>query len=147
MEFKKENFTDSFDESIPLLFEHWEEIAHYPDIKLDPDVKKYTALQESGSLRVFTARVEGKLVGYSVYIVGHNIHYRESLQAKQDVIFIHKDHRGLGFKFIKFCDDQLREEGVQAVYHHVKAQHNWGRMLLRQGYELVDLIYAKRLDL
>ena len=53
---------------------------------------------------------------------------------------------GAGERFIRYCDEQLRAQGVQAVYHHVKAKQSFGPTLTRQGYELVDLIYAKRLD-
>jgi hypothetical protein len=41
---------------------------------------------------------------------------------------------------------RLALEGIQVVYHHVKAAHNFGKMLERMDYKLVDLIYAKRLD-
>jgi hypothetical protein len=52
----------------------------------------------------------------------------------------------MGGRFIKWCDEQLRAEGVAVVYHHIKAAHNFGPMLERFGYELVDLIYSRRLN-
>lgn len=134
-------------EAMPLLYMHWKEIAHYQDIKLEPAFDKYEQLDAEGALRVYTARDDGGLlIGYSVYFLRYNLHYRSSLNALQDVLFIHPNHRGMGGKFIKWCDEQLKEEKVQAVYHHVKAQHNFGPLLERMGYELVDLIYARRLD-
>ena len=60
--------------------------------------------------------------------------------------FIDKEKRGFGGKFILWCDDELRKEGVQVVYHHIKAAHNWGKMIERLGYQLQDLIYCRRLD-
>jgi N-acetylglutamate synthase-like GNAT family acetyltransferase len=61
---------------------------------------------------------------------------------------VHPEYRstGAGPDLIRYCDEQLRADGCQAVYHHVKAAHNFGPLLKRMGYELVDLIYAKRLD-
>jgi hypothetical protein len=47
---------------------------------------------------------------------------------------------------IRYADMQLKEDGVQVVYHHSKVAHNIGPLLERMGYEAVDLIYAKRLD-
>ena len=80
--------------------------------------------------------------------MNHNIHYQDSLQALQDVIYVDRELRGngIGKEFIKWCEEQLRADGVQAIYQHVKNKHNFGPMLETMGYELVDLIYAKRLD-
>ena len=98
-------------------------------------------------LRVFTARTpENELVGYAVYFVRPHLHYKSSLNAFQDILYIRKDVRGLGGSFIFWCDDQLRKEGVQVVAQHIKAAHNFGPLLEKVGYTLMDLIYVKRLD-
>lgn len=146
--FSQEQFrADLWREATPLLIAHWREIAHFQDIQLDPDLTLYHAAQEAGMVRCYTARDAGVLVGYAIFFVRTNPHYRRSLQATQDVLFLDPSRRGLtGARFIQWCDEQLQAEGVQAVYHHVKAEHNFGSMLERMGYELVDLIYARRLD-
>lgn len=135
-------------EAAELLHAHWDEVAHYKDIRLNPDIPKYKALEDSGCFRSYTVRFKktNLLIGYAIFAVNYNMHYKDSKQAVQDVLFIHKDYRGFGRKFIEWCDEKLREEGVQAVYHHVKAAHNFGPMLERMGYQLVDYIYARRLD-
>jgi len=136
-----------FRELMPLLEKHYEEIAHHKDVPLDPDWQQYEKLEQINALRVFTARdADGRLVGYAVYFVRHNIHYRSSLQALQDILFIDPAVRGFGAKFILWCDKQLAAEGVHITYHHVKAAHNFGPMLERLGYNLVDLIFTKRLE-
>lgn len=147
MMFAIEGLTQSLvDEMIPLLKNHWREIAHYQEIELDPDWDSYFKLQESGLLRVFTVRDEGKLKGYAAFFVRPNIHYRQSKQANQDVIFLSKEVRGgTGSKFIDFCDNQLADEGCEVVYHHVKAAHNFGPLLESKGYKLIDLIYGRKL--
>lgn len=145
--FQKESVAQVIGEIEPLLHKHWHEIAHYKDIPLNPDWSRYIQVEEAGALRVFTVRKNEKLIGYCVYLLNKNMHYKDSLQALQDILFIDPEHRGGGMKFLKWCDEQLRLEGVQAVYQHIKLKHNFGPMLERLGYELVDLIYAKRLDL
>lgn len=146
--FKRETAnSELFHELMPLLEKHYHEIAHYKDIPLDPDFEQYEKLEQIGALRAFIARDElGAMVGYAVYFIRHNIHYRSSLQALQDILFIDPERRGFGAKFILWCDQQLKAEGVQITYHHVKAAHNFGAMLERLGYRLVDLIYTRRLD-
>ncbi len=148
MQFQREPaITPLFNEMMPLLTLHWKEIAHFQDIPLEPDFETYAKLDEMGMLRTFTARdPEGKLVGYAVFFVKANLHYKSSIQAVQDVIFIDPTVRGFGANFILWCDEQLREEKIDAVYHHIKAAHNFGPMLERLGYSLVDLIYTKRLN-
>lgn len=133
-------------EVAPLLAEHWEEVAHYKDIPLDVDWALYRAMWDRGAIRIFTVRdADHELIGYSAFFVHPNPHYR-MLQAVNDVIFIRKERRGGGRKFIEWCDERLREEGVRVAYHHVKAAHDWTPMLKRMGYELQDLICSRRLD-
>ena len=145
--FDCERYSDALKEQMyDLLLLHWREVGHYQDIPLAPDWQHYKNADEAGLTRIFTARLWGKLVGYAVFFVRPNPHYKTSWQAAQDILFIHPDYRGNGGRFIQWCDQQLAAECVQAVYHHVKVAHNWGHLLERMGYELVDLVYARRLD-
>lgn len=136
------------EELLPLLVKHYKEVAHYQDIELDPDFDAYMAMDKAGILRVFTARRGRELIGYSIYILKRNAHYKGSLQALQDILFIDPKKRGFGAKFILWCDQKLKAEGVQVVYHHVKVKPelNFGPMLERFGYELIDQVYGRRLD-
>lgn len=145
--FKRDSLRECWDELLPLFKLHYEEIAHYKDIPLDPDSEMYFKLEDMGMFKTFTVRDQNmKIIGYAGYFIKHNIHYKTSLQATQDVLFIDPKNRGKGFKFISWCDEQLRNDGVQVVSHHVKAAHNFGKLLERIGYELQDLIFTRRLD-
>jgi GNAT superfamily N-acetyltransferase len=146
--YRQERLEDVWDEAQPLVAKHWEEIAHYKDIPLAPEKEMYFGVSKLGLLRVFTARIEGKLVGYCVFFVKRNPHYSTSLQATQDILFVLPEYRKgrVGIGLIKYCDQQLGAEDVQVVYQHVKLAHNFGPVLERMGYEAVDIIYAKRLN-
>lgn len=148
VKFQRESFVDMFDEAAPLLHKHWQEIAHDKDIPLEVDVDAYRQQEQYGGLRVYTARdsESNRLIGYAAFFVRANPHYKSSIQAVQDVIFVDPERRGMGGALIKYCDEQLKAEGVQKTYHHIKAAHNFGPLLERIGYELVDLIYCRRLD-
>lgn len=148
MKFQREQLTlELLNEAFPLLEKHYAEVAHYKDIPLDPDFERYLQVDKSGNIRAFTARDDlGVLIGYAVYFIHQNMHYRSSKQAVQDVIYIDPARRGFGAKFISWCDAELLADGVQVVYQHIKAAHDFGPMLKRLGYELVDLIYARRLS-
>ena len=146
--YRREKVTDLWEEAEPLLEEHWREIAHYQDIPLKPDRAVYSKLEDRGQLRCYTARDDGMLVGYVVFFVCRNPHYSTSLQANQDVLFLAAQHRrGLsGVRLIRHAEECLRAEGVQVIYHHAKRTNKVGDLLERLGYELVENIYAKRLD-
>lgn len=146
VEFGSEKVRAVWPEIYPIFEKHWEEIAHHKDIPLDPNIEIYHKLDDSGAIRVYTAREDGELVGYCVFFIHPNLHYKNSLHANQDVLYIKKEKRGrFGMKFISWCDEQLRKEGVQVISQHVKKAHDFGPLLKRLDYELVDLIYARRL--
>jgi GNAT superfamily N-acetyltransferase len=153
-----EQLTDElWDELAPLLEAHWHEIAHYDDIPMRPDKEKYAKIQSGGTLRVYTARTtvpardRGRLIGYMAVFVNRSLHYADHVFATQDVLFVDPLHRGsrTGVGMIQFAHDELRSEGVTAIYQHTKAKAsvNIAPVLTRLlGYELVDQVLACRLD-
>lgn len=159
--FQRERPHELLDEARPLFEAHYKEIAHYQDIALDINEAAYCELEEAGLLRCFTARYNGDLVGYCVFIVRPNLRYSQSLQASQDILYLDKSRRGAlyGKRLLDFCHERLRAEGVQVVYQHSKAdaqirdaigeighRTDVGRIFEKLGYELIDLIHGKRLD-
>lgn len=159
--FQRERAHDLWAAIMPLLHEHKDEISAYPDILLNPDIDRYNAVEARGALRCYTARLHGALVGYSINFVDFNLHYRDSFQANQDVLFVMKAHRHgrIGVGLIRYKEQQLQAEAVQVTYEHIKAtaqvrealaalrhRTDVGALLEKMGYTLIDLIYAKRLD-
>ena len=136
-----------FDDMAPLWVEHWSEIIGDPGEPLKPNLDQYVALEAAGVLRAFTARDEDddELVGYAVYFVTHSVHSTELLRAVSDAVFILRERRGFGGEFLKWTEGQLAAEGVGVIGQHVRATHNFGPMLERMGYELVELIYQRRM--
>lgn len=149
MKFQVEDLDVLFSEGMPLFVRHFAEVSHYQDIPLSINWDKYYLFEENGFLRVYTARSdEGALIGYMLCIVQTNIRYSSSLQAVQDILFILPERRGFGMKFIKWCEDRLREDGVQVLYQHTKLDPklDFSPILKRLKYEEVDRLWAKRLD-
>lgn len=147
--FQQEPLTLELKEELAdLLHMHWEEIAKHKTFPLLPAWDRYFAMHEAGVLVTFTARCDGKLIGYNVFMVIPHLHYSTMLTAMQDILFIHPEHRrgSLGARLIKHADQELQSQGVNVVMHHMKASHNFAPLLERQGYELMDLIYTKRLN-
>lgn len=144
MKYQREEVADVLDEIKPLLEMHWREIAHYQDILLAPDYDFYLS---NPLIRVYTARDEGKLIGYGVFFIAPNRHYMGSVQAVQDILFVHPDYRRgrTGYRLLKFCEEQAKTEGAQVLYHHVKLAADFGPLLNFMGYEAIETIYGRRL--
>lgn len=146
--YQRERVHELWGEIPPLLREHYDEIASYPDIPLDPDVDFYCRLEDAGVLRCYTAResLEG-LIGYAVFLVGPNPHYRTSLQARCDVVFVTPGQRRgrVGLGLLTHAHASLIAEGVQVIAHHVKRAHpQLGEVLARLGFEPLETNYMLR---
>lgn len=144
--FLRETFDEVIHDIEPLIRKHYEEIARFKDIELKPDFNLYKSAESLGNLRIFTARTnDHKLIGYALFFLRDHPHYSNSTQASQDLLFIDPDARGFGLRFISWCDDALREEGVEVVYHMVTERFDFSAILMRLGYEPHEQIYARRL--
>ena len=146
IDFSQQAFSEAlFMESLPLLVKHYEEISYFKDIPLNPDFEKYARVARAGALRIFTARKFGDLIGYAVFLVQESMHFSQSYQAVQDVLFIDPEHRGFGHRFILWCDKQLQKEGVEVIYHTTsKRSERLGLLLEKLGYEEVGNVYARK---
>lgn len=146
--FQRERPHELLDEARPLFEAHYKEIAHYQDIPLDINESLYRHWEEQNCLRVYTARYNGDLVGYVAYKVGPNARYQTSLQALQDILYVEKTKRGalFGKRLLDYSYGRLKDEGVQVVYQHCKANSTTGKFFELTGHELIDLVYGKRLD-
>lgn len=148
MEFREVHFPDVCHQLAPMFEEHYKEIARYKDIPLKLNIDKYSHIAGSGGFKFYVAYQDNLIQGYAGFFVSPHMHYDDSLQANQDVIYIDKKLRktGIGSKFIEYCDDELKKLGVQVVYHHSKVAADFGPTLKNLGYEHVENIYGKRLD-
>lgn len=136
-----------------LKNEHWPEVGHYKDIPIDMEWQRYAQLQEMGKLRCYTIRAfaneefkETELQGYAFFIVDKHLHYRNTVVASQDILYVRRPHRGIGHAFMGWCDAQLKAEGVTTVTHHAKTYFNYGELFQKLGYEKAEEIWTRRLD-
>jgi hypothetical protein len=138
---------DLIREMIPLVIEHFSEVIRYKDYKIEPDFASYMARQEAGILKVFTARNDGKLIAYSfVNLCGHP-HSKSTKQAHEELLFLDPAERrgSLGARFIEYCDSELVADGANVIYHSVSTERDYSHLLLRNGYELSEMVYSRRI--
>jgi len=133
--FQRESVAAVWDEALPLMLVNHAETGALAGCEFDPDREKFEKLDELGMIRVFTARIDGGLVGYAAFIIGPHLHYRDTVWAIQDVVFLVPAHRGrAAIRFLRWQDDELACAGVDLVYRHVTVRNAWGRTLIRMGY-------------
>ena len=137
------------EEFMPLLFDHYDEIAHDKSVEMDIDWAAYFNVHKAGMLKIFTCRdAQDYLVGYAIFIVSPNLHYKKTIYAAQDIFFVKKEHRnsGIGFAIIRESEVLLKKMGVDVVHHHVKIKHDFSSLLEKEGYEFVEKVYTKRIS-
>lgn len=145
--FQREKWADVEEDILSLSHAHHQEVVDYENEPLDINTDHYRKLDQHDHIMVFTARKRGKLIGYGVFIISSHPHYRKTIRAMQDSIFIHpKEREGwLGYKFLRFCDDQLRQAGVKYVYQTHGSKKNIGPLLGKLGYEPIELVWMRKL--
>lgn len=148
LSYQRESYFAIQDEVKSLLMDHWEELASHKDkIKLNPDFTTYEMLDSTGTLGVYTARSEGKLVGYFSIIAKKHPHYQDHYFATNDLIYLHPDYRkGMaGYKLIKFVEDDLKRMGVSVLLINTTIHLPFDPLLERMGFGLEERIYSKYL--
>ena len=141
--FQREQAHACFEEAIPLLHLYRQEIAYYADLKLDPEFAKYAELEKAGIVRAYTARKDGKLIGFALFFFNSHLHFKTKIFAIHDLLYIIPEHRGFGYKFLKWCNEQLEKDGASVIYYFVNLQFNYGSLLKRLGFELADHLYTR----
>ena len=148
MIFALESLANGKEDIKPLIEKHWELVAlNQGVIKLNPDWEKYAQMDQSGLLRIFTARKNHELVGYCVLVVSQSLHYKDHIFANNDVVFVLPEYReGMtGYKLIKYAEDYCRENNVSLLNINTKVHLPFDSLMLGMNFELIERIYSKYL--
>jgi GNAT superfamily N-acetyltransferase len=144
-----EPMPEILDEIRPLLTRHWQEIATYPDIPLDPDFAAYDAIERAGLLVTYTVRENGVLIGYALFIIRpSHMHYKGHGWAINDIVWLSPEHRGqkIGEQLMDFVERDMAMRGIAVLHMRTKVLHpHLARLLDRRGYRLIEYGHEKRL--
>lgn len=147
MDFQCETYDSMIEDLIPLLKDHHAEVCHEDDAPLNPDYASYKHMMDTGILKVFTARNhDGALCGYAFYYVNPSVQSKDVLRAHQDLIYLIPIFRGggIGFRFLEYCDEQLKNMGVKVVLQNITHKVDFSRTLMRLGYKPIETVYSRR---
>lgn len=124
-------------------------VRHYNDIIGDGrfrlDLSQYLSQEESGHHYMFGAYRGESCLGYASFFIADRHHHNEGKYAFQDAIYILPEHRGFGLKFIKYCEKELKESGVNVIFQYVRPSFDFSNLLTRMGYGVEEVCFSKRL--
>jgi len=146
MNIQRERFSDIFMELPELWRAHYEEIANDKDkVPLSPDIFSYLNYEQNNRLVIFTARDEGKLVGYAFFILQFSLHYKELSMAANDLFYVRPEYRGrfIGGQLIDAAEKEFRQMGIRLIQMRTKTKHNFGRIPERKGFKETEVVYRK----
>lgn len=146
--YQQESLVTFEKEAKELLLKHWEEIALNKDkIKFNPDWSRYYELEEAGLLKVFTARLDKKMIGYFIVVVNRSLHYKDHIFADNDAIFLQKEYRKgyTGSNLIKFVEKCLKDDGVSLLKINTKVHQPFDNLLSFLNFNLIERVYTKYL--
>jgi hypothetical protein len=145
--FLEESIDSLVKDIIPLAIQNYQEMGtHVDKVPLKPNFDGYAALYNAGKLKLFTIRdKDNNLLGYNVFCLFMHMYHMETPMALQDVTYVHPKARGwTSISFLKWCDKKLINLGAKVILYHVKPdKRDFGPILNRMGYSLVDHVYAK----
>lgn len=149
-----EPLTKLLDEGLEdLLFAHWKEVALDQErIPLAPDWSRALTLEHQKILYTAALRDNGRIVGYNSFLVSPHIHYRHTLHAVNDVVYVAPYARGLaGVRLVKGTEDMLKALGVVKVIYHTKLHLTYkgktvGDLLEKLGYAPFETLYCKMME-
>lgn len=147
--FQRERFTKRLEEELlPLAQEHNQEIGGViSDVSVRVPKEMYEHLDANDLLRIYTVRENETLKGYNIFAVILHPEYAH-FTAQHDAMFVHPSARG-GFnsmRFLRWCDEQLKQDGVLFVTQNVTVEKDYSAILKRLGYKPSETIYIKRLN-
>jgi len=130
----------------PMLPKHYEELATYKDVPLDPEWPHYERGEANGVLRIYTARDDGALVGYALFVfIWKHPHYRTISLASNDILWVKPDSRGAGIAsgLADFFEKDIQNlflrfalSGRGIVHIRAKTKHAaLSKMLEARGYQ------------
>jgi GNAT superfamily N-acetyltransferase len=143
-----ENLSQVKEDILPLLDDHWEEVAVNKDtIEMNPCWDTYASMEEAGKLGIFTARLDGNLIGYFVIIASESPHYKGHIFGVNDVIYLKPEYRGthLGSKLITFVEKAIEDVGVSVLVINTKTHVPFDKTLNRLGFTHIENVYSKKL--
>lgn len=103
---------------------------------------------DNGTLKLFTARMSGRLVGYYTWNISDDVESRGLLIAQQGAWYVAHGYPRAAYRMFDFAISELARMGVQYAYPHHRAQGrgaDLGKFFRRRGAKKIQDTYSLRI--
>ena len=142
MRYQIEHIGDLIPEMEELVKIHYETVSTHKHLKrLDPDWDRFIQLTDDEVCRTMTARTgDGELVGYFITFIVPHIHFRPTIMAHNDAVFLHPDHRGrASFGLFNAAIEDLRNNTEADILAcHMKIHLPFRKLLNSLGFNQTE---------
>jgi GNAT superfamily N-acetyltransferase len=148
MDFAIEPLAQCWDEIMALAEGHWQETeAHHHEQGFNPKRERYEQYEKPGWYVQFTARVDGRLIGFAGMYLVPSMH-SQALIATEDTWYLAPDYRGKGrtfMRFYAFIEAEMKRRGAVEINMSVPIVGAASRLLEALDYQPVKVHYCKLL--
>jgi len=144
-----ERFSEGLLEGRALADKHWQEFGNRQDIReFDLDYTKYLALDAAGRLLTCTARRDGDIVGYLVFLVMQDTHASGGKLAESAFYYtVPHPMRGLILRgMIRYAVRHLLDNRVNYIRFRHRLKQTARPILENLGFVLDELSYSLNVD-
>lgn len=145
--FAMEDVEGVIGEIAPLMQDHDRVISNdltkgWP---LDINEEVYRTLERMGLCKIFTARCDGKLVGYCTMFLNNSVQRKTLRLALEDAFYIAPEFRrgGVASKMVDFIETNLKEVVDMVHFHAPESNPIFGKFLKGKGYKKYAEIMSK----
>ena len=129
-----------------LAQEAWLEVEGEKEkFPLDMAWSRYQSMEDSGSMRFLSARIDGVLVGYAAVVMLPHLRSQQVMMAQVLDIFVSKEARskGVGLRLINMLEDWMKRLGAGCLVVSERDEVKTGKLFKRLGYKSNERIWAK----
>lgn len=145
--YQTEAYHEVIEDLKEILPQHYEEVALYRDkIDLNPDYDFYEdGYYEANSIHFFTARDNGKLVGYVVTMIYPNPHYKDHIYAVNDLLYVLPEYRHteVAVQMLKQFEQEMKDLGVSVMTMHMKTYKTFEALMDSLEFDKSEYLFTK----
>lgn len=135
-------------EQLKKMFDaHYQELSVTKNAKLNPDYNIYMKMDEHNMLEVVLCKNDDEIIGYIVFFISPNLHYKDCLLATEDIYYLKPEYRKgtTGIKMFKFAEKYLKSINVNMIKYGTKTHLDNSKLFEYLGYNFIEKIFTKEI--
>lgn len=146
--FAEEKFSEIHSELLPKIKSHWFEVtANAEKFEFDLQIEQYCKLEQMGVFKIYSARKDSVLVGYSAFFIFPSLKMKNVRVASAEGFWVEKSSRGMGsiaLRLLRFTEQELKKLNITVIHaNHPEEHGSLGRLLRLEGYTPHERTYVK----